>query len=102
MTYGKIVQACRKARGLTLEQVAKRIESHKGYVSGIENGKVNPPAPTITCRLAGMFGLDPEDLLELAWAEKAPKRIKERALRRISDNKLLQMTFTPSSVSVPV
>ena len=102
MTYGAIIQACRKSRGMTLQEVAKRIESHKGYVSGIENGMVNPPSPTITCKLATMFGLDQEDLLEVAWAEKAPKRIRERILRRIADNRLLRITVTPSSVTVPV
>jgi transcriptional regulator with XRE-family HTH domain len=41
--FGDLVRKMRKEKSLTLEAVAKKVGSHKGYVSGIENDRVNPP-----------------------------------------------------------
>ena len=41
--FGALVRKLRKEKALTLEGVAKKIESHKGYVSGIENDKDTRP-----------------------------------------------------------
>lgn len=75
--FGTKLRVLRKAKGLTLEQLARKIKSHKGYVSGIENGKVNPPSPKVVKRIAAVFGEDPKPLLKMAWADKAPLDIRE-------------------------
>ena len=41
--FGNLVKWLRKKKGLSLDEVARKIKSHKGYVSGIENGKVALP-----------------------------------------------------------
>ena len=77
MTYGQILKSARIRRELTLEQVAKAISSHKGYVCGIENGKVNPPSPRFTVKFCRVLGLEPEYMLCLAVAEKAPRIVRQ-------------------------
>lgn len=84
MSFGEKVRAFRVIRGLTLEALAKAIGSHKGYVSSIENRKVNPPSAKITKKLCKVLGLDYEPMLMLAWAEKAPKDVRQRALELVT------------------
>ena len=84
-TYGYVVKQKRKELGLTLEKVAKRAGTHKGYVSGIENGKVNPPSPKTTAKLARILDLDVRSLMLLAWVGKAPKAIKGLVEQRIGE-----------------
>lgn len=73
------VKKLRLEKGLTLEKVAKRIGSHKGYVSGIENDKVNPPSVRIVKKYAKLFSQDPLPLIRLAWVDKAPAELREDA-----------------------
>jgi len=77
--FGTFVKTLRQEKGLTLEAVGKKIGSQKGYVSGIENGKVNPPSVTIILKWAKAFGQDPKTLVRLAWVDKAPSLIREDA-----------------------
>lgn len=79
-TFGERLHEARKNAGLTLEEVAKRIHSHKGYISGIENSKVNAPSPKAIKRLCQLFGWQPEEMLVVAWAEKAPIDVLETIL----------------------
>lgn len=82
--FGELVKRMRKERGLTLEQVAKKIGSHKGYVSGIENDKVNPPSVKIIRKFAKLFGQESRTLVRIAWADKAPPLIREEAQRLVA------------------
>lgn len=75
--FGEVVREARRSRGLTLEAVARVIRSHKGYVSGIEGMKVNPPRPAITRRLARALDLDPERLLALRLLDPVLARRKD-------------------------
>ena len=77
--FGDLVRKLRKEKGLTLEAVAKSIGSQKGYVSGIENGKVNPPSIKIIKKIAKVFGQDARALARLAWVDKAPAILREDA-----------------------
>lgn len=77
--FGTLVKQLRQEKHLTLEAVAKKIGSHKGYVSGIENDKVNPPSVKIIVKYAKVFGQDPKALVRLAWVDKAPSIIREDA-----------------------
>jgi len=76
-TFGEFVRARRQMLELTLEQVAKKIGSHKGYCSGWETGAVNPPSSKIIPKLAAALNTDPTILAIMAYAEKAPKEIRE-------------------------
>ncbi len=82
--YGDLVKRLRKQKGMTLEGVAKKIGSHKGYVSGIENGKVNPPSVKIIRKFAKLFAQDERTLVRIAWADKAPAIIREEAQRLLT------------------
>jgi len=77
--FGDLVRKLRKERGLTLEVVAKKIGSHKGYVSGIETDKVNPPSVKLIKKFAKLFGQDARALARLAWVDKAPEILREDA-----------------------
>ena len=77
-------------RGLTLEAVAKAIGSHKGYVSGIEHSKVNPPSWRIIRKLCLVLMLDERRMQLLGWIEKAPQLIRDEAYARIFGNELTE------------
>jgi len=75
--FGDLVRKLRKEKGMTLETVAKKIGSHKGYVSGIENDKVNPPSVKIIKKYAKVLGLEARTLARLAWVDKAPEIVRQ-------------------------
>lgn len=75
--FGDLLKKWRLERNWTLEHVAKKVGSHKGYVSGIENGKVNPPSVRLVCKFAKLFEKDEKALATLAYIDKAPDLIKE-------------------------
>ncbi len=79
--FGDLVRRLRKERNMTLEAVAKKIGSHKGYVSGIENGKVNPPSVKFIRKFAKLFNFDERQMVVLAYVDKAPKVIRDEAER---------------------
>ena len=78
--FGEHIRSLRKERGLTLEQVARKVGTHKGYVSGIETGKVRPPSVKLIRKLAKVFGQDEKSLVRMAWVDKAPALIRDEAL----------------------
>ena len=77
--FGDLVRQLRKEKNLTLEAVARKVGTNKGYVSGIENGKVNPPSVKMIQKFAKLFGQNVRILVRLAWVDKAPEIIKEDA-----------------------
>lgn len=79
--FGDLVRRLRKERSLTLEAVARRVGSHKGYISGIENGKVNPPSVKFIRKFARLFQWDERRMVMLAYTDKAPKLIREEIAR---------------------
>lgn len=83
MTFGEMVKVARKTRDLTLQDVARACGTVKGYVSGIEGGKVSPPSWRVVRRMCRILGLPETKMQLLAWAEKAPAVVREEALRRV-------------------
>ena len=78
--FGEHIRSLRKERKLTLEQVARKVGTHKGYVSGIETGKVRPPSVKQIRKLAKVFGQDEKSLVRMAWVDKAPPLIRDEAV----------------------
>lgn len=78
--FGNLLYDLRKKRDLTLDAVARRAGTHKGYISGIERGKVNPPSPKFLKKFARILQYDYQELLVLAHLEKAPKEIRREML----------------------
>ncbi len=62
---GPFLKSTRESHGWTLEQLAKRLQVTKGYISRIERGKVKPAATLINI-LAQTWQIDPSMLLILA------------------------------------
>lgn len=75
--FASQVKEARRFKGLTLQQVAVKVGTHKGYISGVENRKVNPPSAKIVRKMAKLFDLDVQELLILGVVEKAPKEVRE-------------------------
>lgn len=75
--FASVVKEARRFKGMSLQVVADKVGTHKGYISGIENRKVNPPAPKVVRKMAKLFELDVHELLILAQVEKAPKEVRE-------------------------
>ncbi|HEV3026494.1 MAG TPA: helix-turn-helix transcriptional regulator [Planctomycetota bacterium] len=103
--FGELMKGFRASDGLTLETVARKIGSQKGYVSGIENDKVNPPSVKIIAKFHKVFsahGMTLEDLVELAWADKAHEIIRDRVALRLSEkNPLFKVRISGAQVVVP-
>jgi transcriptional regulator with XRE-family HTH domain len=102
--FGDLVRKLRKEKGITLEAVAKKIGSHKGYVSGIENDKVNPPSVAIIKKFAKLFGQDARVLARLAWVDKAPEILREDAekfLEWVERKEVTPQVKVPSPVETP-
>jgi transcriptional regulator with XRE-family HTH domain len=76
MEFGKRLRNLRKQKGLTLENLAAKIGSSKGYLSGIENEKVNPPTEKFVRKLARIFGQDELDFLKTAYLDKIPRSLQ--------------------------
>jgi transcriptional regulator with XRE-family HTH domain len=82
-TFGEIIKKRRKEKGLTLERVAKKAGTNKGYISGMECGKVNPPSIKVTARIAHVLGIDPGSLMLQGYVDKAPKEIRNLVRSRV-------------------
>lgn len=76
-TFGSYIKDLRSLKGWTLQTLAEKCGTHKGYASGWETGSVNPPSPKIVKKLAAVLGVKELPLLLMAYAEKAPKEIKD-------------------------
>lgn len=83
--FGFEVRQARHKQGLTLDKVARRTGTHKGYVSGIENDKVNPPSHKIIRKLAPILDVKEDRLLALAVIAKLPKRLPLSSLAGVCE-----------------
>ena len=77
--FGDLVKRLRKERSLTLEAVAKKIGSHKGYVSGIENPKA---ALALVQRTLSLLNLE----ADLADLEEASRQFDQNLAEIVSQN----------------
>ena len=64
-SLGQRLRELRERRGLTVRQVAERIEKSPGYVSRIEV-RGESPSPELLCVIADVYGVAPTKLLDLA------------------------------------
>lgn len=76
--FGSLLKKRRLDMGLTMEQMAGKIRTTKGYISGVENGHIPPFGPKKIPRAALVLGVDVEMAQMLAWADKAPKLIRSQ------------------------
>ncbi|MEX1028204.1 MAG: helix-turn-helix transcriptional regulator [Candidatus Paceibacterota bacterium] len=83
MRLGDRIRELRKAKQLTLRQLASRVDVGYTYLSKVENdklGKGHGPSETLLHRLAIQLDVDESELMALAG--KVPRVVYERALAR--------------------
>lgn len=71
MHYGAILKQIRIAKGLTLQEVAGRLNRNGSWLSRIENGNRRLRAETLV-ELCRVYGVKPERILRMA--EQEPTR----------------------------
>lgn len=62
--YGVYFKALRESKGLTLREVEKQTEVSNAYLSQLESGKIKQPSPTTLYKLAELYGVKYEVLME--------------------------------------
>lgn len=68
---GGLIRARRRAQGLSLQQLAERVGCARSYLSSIENGRRNPPAPELLRALEGALSLPKESLVAAAGWQRS-------------------------------
>lgn len=61
---GNYFKALREAKGLTLREVEKQTDVSNAYLSQLEKGKVKQPSPLMLHKLATVYGVPYEQLME--------------------------------------
>jgi transcriptional regulator with XRE-family HTH domain len=83
MTFGERVRELRKAKNLTLRDLAAKVKVSFTYLSKIENHKLDfgdYPGESLIRKLAKVLEADEDELLLLA--EKIPDDIRRRVVQR--------------------
>ncbi len=83
MTFGERVRELRKAKDLTLRELAAKLKVNFTYLSKIENQKLSfgeYPSEDLIRKLAKVLGAEEDELLLLA--QKIPEDIKKRVIER--------------------
>src|ERR1700722_10079203 len=83
MNFGEKIRELRKAKNLTLRELAVKVKVNFTYLSKIENQKLSfgeYPSEDMIRKLAKVLGGDVDELLILA--EKMPEEIKKRVMER--------------------
>lgn len=89
-TIGPFLKSLREARGLSLREVEAKTGISNAFFSQIESGKVKRPSPVMLYKLAELFGISYEELMERAGhpvpSGAAPvKRSVETVFRRFGE-----------------
>lgn len=102
--FAEILRRARQAMGFSLQKLADKVGTRKGYISALENRKVNPSSPKITKKLAKALHLDPDELLVHSFVEKAPKEIldivRAGSLKELADRKRGMLASKPQAAGV--
>jgi HTH-type transcriptional regulator, competence development regulator len=83
MNFGERVRELRRAKNLTLRDLASKVDIDFTYLSKIENGKLDfsdYPSEKLIRKLGNALGGDVDELLLLA--EKIPDGIRKRVIER--------------------
>jgi transcriptional regulator with XRE-family HTH domain len=81
--FGQRVRQLRRAKGLSLRDLAPEVGVGFTYLSKVENGRLDfgdYPSEALIHRLAEALGADEDELLLLA--EKVPEKIRRRVVER--------------------
>jgi transcriptional regulator with XRE-family HTH domain len=81
-SLGDELRRIRVAKGLTLREVERRTGVSNAYLSQLETGKIERPAPSFLHRLAGVYDVPYELLMERAGYIKRQEKpeVQKRSL----------------------
>lgn len=83
MTFAQKIRELRNKKGWSVYDLATRLSRTAGYISKIEaRGEI--PSPRMIIKLAELLGSKPEDLIEIAKAEKA-KEVSRAVQQKYDD-----------------
>lgn len=98
-SLGWMLRERRRASGLTLAALAKRVGVTPGYLSMIENQRVNnPPSMKVVVRLEAVLGVHDSALCRAAQWERTPEPIREQLQRNLATDP----PPPPSATCVPL
>lgn len=91
MALGNIIRKKREELKLTLDEVSRRVDFSKPYLSTVETGKVNnPPSDKLLRKLEQVLGFEPGLLLHIAHFEQMPSDIRQEFETAEAENKKLR------------
>jgi len=76
MSIGDILYLERHKRRLTLRDIAHCIDCSAMYISKIETGKLLPLRSNILSKLSELYGLDRDEIYQLAYEEDCQKQMQ--------------------------
>ncbi|UFU00333.1 hypothetical protein KO561_05120 [Radiobacillus kanasensis] len=82
MNYSELLRSFISSSGLSLSKISlllkeRGFSTDKGYLSKLQNGKIPPAGEELNRAIAEITGGDPEELITVAYLEKAPDNIKQ-------------------------
>jgi transcriptional regulator with XRE-family HTH domain len=83
-TVGRVLRRARQRRHWSVREVARRLELGNTYLSQVERGVIRRPDPTVLWRLASLYSLDAERLLEWSGQAGPDRDVFFQALRALS------------------
>lgn len=83
MSFAQKIRELRTKKGWSVYDLAEKIGKTPGYISKIEaRGEI--PSPEMIIKLAELLGAKPEDLIEIAKAEKT-KEVSQAVQQKYDD-----------------
>jgi HTH-type transcriptional regulator, competence development regulator len=95
--FGARVRLLRHEKGLTLRELAKRVDLDFSYLSKIENDKLPPPADATIVRLSKTLDVDPDQLFSIA--RKVPTDLRQRVREAPPQTAFLMRKLSTSQLS---
>jgi transcriptional regulator with XRE-family HTH domain len=102
-TLGDKIRVLRKEKGLTLEQLAEKTESSKGYIWELENRETKKPSAEKLQKIAEELGVTTEFLLDEGRANPDDAVMQQAFFRKFDklddddQKKIMQIVDTWSS-----
>lgn len=84
-SLGDKIRLLRKQKGLTLEQLAEKTDSSKGYIWELENRDTKNPSAEKLRKIADVLSVTPEFLLNDKKATPTDSVIKEAFFRKFEN-----------------
>jgi transcriptional regulator with XRE-family HTH domain len=75
-TLGSILRFGRDGKGFTLREVEEATGVSNAYLSQLENDKIKKPSANVLYKLATLYGMTIEGLLQAAGIVEKPSKVK--------------------------